>query len=228
MNQLVKDLVGKLNTPAVLNVRFGQLIDSLSGIRILSHMGNQQLNEEELIDAMMQTIVEHLEAEDVSLYLLEGKSLNCVANLSWHQFSNNASSINNKTRSYLMSEGIIGKTATNRQVMHIHNCKTSNENLMEYEVNGQKLGSLICAPIITNDSLLGVIELSHSDSNHFEAWQEYSSIIYADLMGMLLVNNRLMCNMQNIVDSHTAELCRALEESEKLRAHCEEISIIDP
>ncbi len=228
MEQSIKDLVGKLDTPAVLNTRFGQLIDSLFGIRMLSHLGNQQLNEEKLIDAMMQIIIEHLDAEDVSLYLLEGNSLNCVANLSWFQFSANESSIVNKTKSYLMSEGIIGKTATNRQVMHIHNCITSDENLIKYEANGQKVGSLICAPITTNESLLGVIELSHPDANHFEAWQEHSAIIYADLMGMLLNNNKLMRDMQSIVDAHTAELRLALEESEKLRARHEEMSVIDP
>jgi len=228
MEQLVKDIIGKLKTPAVLNTRFTQLLDSLSGIRILSHLGNQQLDKEELIDTMMPAIIEHLEVEEVSLYLLEGKSLNCVANLNWYQFSTNKSSIINKAHSYLMSEGVIGKTATNRQVTHIRNCKTSDENLINYVTKGQKTGSLICAPIMVNDSLLGVIELSHPDPNHFESWQEHSAIIYADVIGMLLNNNKLMRDMQSIVDVRTEELRGALEESEKLRARYEEMSVIDP
>lgn len=176
----------------------------------------------------MQAIIEHLEVEEASLYLLEGKSLNCVANLSWDQFSANESSINNKTHTYLMTEGVIGKTATNRQVTHIHNCRTSDESLVHYEANGRKAGSLICAPIMANESLLGVLELSHPDSNHFESWQEHSAIIYADLMGLLLNNDKLMRNMQSIIDVRTTELRSALEESEKLRARYEEMSVIDP
>jgi len=228
MEQLAKYIVGKLEAPAVLNTRFTKLLDSLSGIRMFSYLGNQQISEEELIDVMMQAIIEHLDVEEVSLYLLEGKSLNCVANLTWLQFSANESSINNKTHSYLMSEGVIGKTATNRQVMHIYNCETSDENLIDYETKGHKVGSLICAPITANGSLLGIIELYHPDPNHFESWQEHSTIIYADLMGMLLNNNNLMRDMQSIVDVRTEELRSSLEESEKLRARYEEMSIIDP
>jgi diguanylate cyclase (GGDEF)-like protein len=228
MEQLVKDIIGKLETPAVLNNRFTELIDSLSGLRMLSHLGNQQVSYEEMIDAMMRAIIEHLEVEEVSLYLLEGKSLDCVANLSWEQFSANESSIKSETHSYLMSEGVIGKTATNRKVTHILNCRTSNENLISYEANGQRVGSIICAPMMSNDSLMGVIELTHPDPNHFESWQEHSAIIYADLMAMLLNNNKLMHDMQSIIDVRTEELRGALEESEKLRARYEEMSVIDP
>jgi diguanylate cyclase (GGDEF)-like protein len=227
MEQSVKDIIGKLGTPDVLNTRFTQLLNSLSGIRTISHLGNQQLDKEQFIDSMMKTVIEHLEVEEVSLYLVEKSLLNCVANLNWEQFISNESSINNKTDSYLMCEGVIGKTATNLQVMHIHNCKTSDEDLIKYETNKHKVGSLICAPIMTNNSLLGVIELSHPYSNHFESWQEHSVIIYADLMGMLLSNNKLIYDMQSIVDVRTEELRHALEESEKLRARYEEMSVID-
>ena len=227
MDKLIKDIVGKLDTPSILNARFTQLIDALSGIRKLSLLGNLQPDENDLIDAMMQSIVEHLEVEEVSLFLLDGNSLNCVAKLNWDQFIENKSSIKDEKQSYLLSEGVIGKTATSRKVMHIQNCKTTNEKLISYESNGHKTGSIICAPILANESLLGVIELSHPDTEHFDSWQEHSAIIYADLIGMLLNNNKLMKNMQNIVDVRTKELQSALEESEKLRARYEEMSVID-
>lgn len=228
MEQLVKDIVGKLGTPDTLNAQFTQLLNSLSGIRTITHLGNQQVNKDQFIDSMMQTIIEHLEVEEASLYLLEEKSLTCVANLNWEQFITNESSLNNNTNSILMNEGIIGKAATNHKLIHIHNCKTSDEVLMKYGTNGDMVGSLICAPIMANNSILGVIELTHPDTHHFESWHEYSVIIYADLIGMLLNNNKLMCDMQSIVDVRTEELRHTLEESEKLRARYEEMSGIDP
>ena len=228
MEPLIKDLIGKLGTPDVLNTRFAQLLNSLSGIRTISNLGNQQIDKEKFIDVMMQTIIEYLEIEEVSLYLLEDKSLHCVANLNWEQFIANESPTNNKKASYLMSEGVVGKTATNCQLMHIQNCNVSDENLLKYEANGRKVGSLICAPIMANNSLIGVIELSHPDSNHFESWQEHSTVIYADLIGMLLNNIKLMSNMQSVVDVRTEELNHALTESEKLRVRYEEMSVIDP
>jgi diguanylate cyclase (GGDEF)-like protein len=228
MQQSIKDIVGRLETPDILNSRFIQLLDSLSGIRTISHLGSQQLDKEQLIDSTMKTIIEHLEVEEVSLYLLEKKSLNCVANLNWEEFIANESSINNKNNSYLIGEGIIGKTASNLQLIHIHNCKASNEDLIKYETNKNKVGSLICAPIMVNNTLLGVVELSHPEPNHFESWQEHSIVIYADLIGILLSNNKLLCDMQNIVDARTKELRHALDESEKLRVRYEEMSVIDP
>ena len=228
MKELVKDIFGIQNNPNILNTRFTQLLNSLSGIRTISHLGNQHTDKEHFINSMMNTIIEHLEVEEVSLYLLEEKSLNCVANLNWEQFIANESSINNQTTSYLMSEGIIGKTAATLQVVHIRNCETTDEDLIKYETNERRVGSLICAPITANNSLLGVVELSHPDPNHFESWQEHSVRIYADLFGMLLHNNQLMSEMHSLVNARTEELRHSLEESEKLRIRYEEMSVIDP
>lgn len=224
----IKDIKGKIEIPAIVNTQFMQLLNSLSGLRIISNLGNQQLNREELIDAMIRATFEHLETEEVSLYLLEENSLNCVANLDWDGFTKNKCSINNKTHKCLMSDGVLGKTATNKEIIHIPNCKTSNENLLHYQTNEKETGSLICAPLLVNDSLLGVIELIHPVPNHFDSWQEHSVSIYADLMSMLLNNDKLMHNMKNIVDVRTEELRNALEESEKLKARYEEMSVIDP
>ncbi len=224
----IKDIMGKIEIPAVVNAQFMQLLNSLSGLRIISNLGNQQLDREDLIDSMMHAIFEHLETEEVSLYLLEEDSLNCVANLDWNGFAKNKSSINNKTHTCLISDGVLGKTAAKKEIIHIPNCKTSDENLLHYETNEKDIGSLICAPLLVNDSLLGVIELIHPVPNHFDSWQEHSVIIYADLMSMLLNNDKLMHNMKNIVDVRTKELRYALEESEKLKARYEEMSVIDP
>jgi diguanylate cyclase (GGDEF)-like protein len=224
----IKDHIGKVKTPDAVNTQFMQLLNSLSGLRIISHLGNQQLNQEELINAMMHAIIGHLDAEEASLYLYEEDSLNCVAYLDWDDFRNNKYSINNKTHICSANDGILGKTATNKQVTYITNCKTSDENLIHYEKREKETGTLICAPMLVNDSLLGVIELIHPTPNHFDTWQEHSIIIYSDLMSMLLNNYKLMNNMQNIVDVRTEELRNSLEESEKLKARYEEMSVIDP
>jgi diguanylate cyclase (GGDEF)-like protein len=228
MEQSIKDIIGKPEVPAVVNSQFTQLLNSLSGLRVISNLGNQQLSNEELIDAMMQAIIEHLETEEVSLHLLIDDSLYCVANLNWDQFYKNETSIKDKTHSSLMNDGAIEQTATEQKVLHIHNCKTSNKNLIPFENTGKEVGSLICAPILVNDSLFGIIELTHPDPNHFGSWQEHSVVIYTDLIGTLLNNNKLMYDMKNIVNVRTKELQDALEESEKLRARYEEMSVIDP
>ena len=224
----ITELIGKSGRPDVLNTRFTHLLNSLSGLRTITNLGNQQIDQEHFIETMMQSIIENMEVEEASLYLRQEKSLNCVAYLTWEQLIANESCLNNSTSSYLLNEGVIGKTATNLQVVHIRDCKISDESMIKYETNGRKVGSLICAPIMANNSLIGVIELSHPSPNHFESWQEYSVIIYAELIGMLLNNIKLMSDVQSIVDVRTEELRHALEESEKLKARYEEMSVIDP
>lgn len=228
MENFVKEIIGKINKPVVLNTRFTHLINSLSGIRTFSYLGNQELDSEQLIDSMLNAIIEHLETEEVALYLLEEKKLSCVASLNWEQHIKSEPCIRNSNQSYSLGESVIGKTAERQEIIYIQNCKNANENNITYECEENNAGSLICAPILVNDSVLGVLELSHPEPEHFEAWQEHSIIIYTDLMGMLLHNNKLMQNMRSIVDVRTRELRSALEECEKLKNRYEEMSVIDP
>ncbi len=228
MEQSIKDIVERLETPTAVSAQFTKLLNSLSGLRIISNLSNQYLNYEELIDAMMKSTYEHLEAEEASLYLLEDNSLNCVSHLNWECFSKNHSSIKNKNHSSLLSAGYIGQAATDRNVVHIENCNLSDEKMAHYKTHNKEIGSLICAPLLINDTVFGVVELAHPAPNHFNSWQEHSVTIYTDLMASLLNNHKLMHDMQNIVDLQTKELSNALEESEKLRARYEEMAVIDP
>ena len=77
------------------------------------------------------------------------------------------------------------------------------------------------------DKVIGIIELYHPYSNHFNHWQEYSVSIYADLVAMLLDYNAMLYDMQGQIDQRTEELQKALKESERLRRRYEEMSIID-
>ena len=88
MLPLVKDFHGKSDKVNVLDNHFTQLLNSLSGIKTISSLGSQQVNKEDFIDLSMRTIIENMEVEEASLYLLEGKSLNCVASLNWEQLMN--------------------------------------------------------------------------------------------------------------------------------------------
>ena len=165
MDELINDIIGKLKTPAVLNTHFSRLLDSLSGIRKLSHMGNQQHHsEDELIDVMLKACIEHIEAEELALYIKENNNLVCVAHLNWEQFIANAPSINTLHQSFAMDEGFIGKTARNKELMYIRDCRKEHENDINNVTNGTHKGSVICAPLLTNDTLIVSSDLFSSIS----------------------------------------------------------------
>lgn len=227
MEPVIKDLVGNLGSPNVLNSRFIQLINSLSGLRTLANLGGQYLDKGLLIESIMDAVIENIGTEEVALYLLDGESLHCVANLNWEQFSKKEFALNSNSLSYAMNEGVVGKAAESRKVVHLQNTHDCKNNTID-DIHKKNAGSIICAPIMANKSLIGVLELSHPSPNHFESWQEHSIVIYTDLIGLLFNNFKLMTDMQNIVDIRTQELRNALDESEKLRARYEEMSVIDP
>lgn len=227
MIPLAEDLHGKPDKIDIMDNHFMQLLNSLSGIRTITNVGNQQIDKNSFIDLSMRTIIENLEVEEVFLYLLEDTSLNCVASLDWEQFMENESSLHDENTTYLLNESIIGKTATNKKVIHVQNVETSDEHLIRYESKEYNIGSIICAPILVSNAVYGVLELTHPDIEHFKAWQEHSIVIYADLIGMMLNNIQLITNMQSIVDARTEELRHSLEESERLRVRYEEMSVID-
>lgn len=228
MSQFAEDILVRPDKQNVMDNYFTQLLNSLSGIRTISNLANQKIDRNEFIDISMRAIIENLEVETASLYLLVNNSLNCVASLNWDQYSNSDSSLGNNESSYLLTEGIIGKTASNKQIVHIHNCNLSDDNFIRYESNVTNVGSIICAPVLVNNAVLGVLEISHPEPDHFKTWQEHSIAIYTDLMGMIMNNINLMTNMKEIVEERTQDLNHALIESEKLRARYEEMSIIDP
>ncbi len=221
----MQQLEGQDLQTGIIGSRFSKLIGYLSGLKKMANLANQQGNKEALVDTMLKIVFEHLDAEEVSLYIRDDDVLDCIANLNWEQFTNNESALGNKSRSFKMGKGYVGKTAVDQQIMHVTNCSLpalSSDKQRDFDS-----GSVIYAPILSNNRVTGVIELYHPHSNHFDAWQEYSISIYADMLGMLLEYQHLLVDMQSQVDARTVELREALRESDRLRKRYEEMSILD-
>ena len=108
MKPLAKDLPANLNRANVLDNHFMQLLNSLSGIRTITNLGNQQINEEDSINECMRTIVEYLEVETTALYLIKDESLNCVARLNWDQYIKRESSLIKKN-GYSLTKALLKK-----------------------------------------------------------------------------------------------------------------------
>ncbi len=210
---------------ARLKNRFIHLVDNLSGVRELAALSVEKLSYEDLVDAMMRILFEHMSAETISLYIHKNDELQCIASIIWEKFIDNVKSVGTDRGAVPIGTTLIGKTAEKRCLQHISNCADANQpgnNALEYDA-----GSVIYAPVINADKVIGVIELYHPHGEHFDNWQEYAMIIYADMIGVLFDYHGMMSNMQHQLNERTAELRNALEESERLRKRYEEMSVID-
>lgn len=208
-----------------LNSHFINLVDNLSGIRELASLSMAKLSRDTLIDRVMRILFEHLNAENISLYMVMNDELHCVAHINWEKFIDNVNSVGTRKQTVKMGASPVGKGAENKCIQHVTNYALAASTGGDEQ--GYPTGSALYAPVISTDRLAGVIEIYHPHGDHFENWEEYAITIYADLVGMLINYHAMLDDMQQVLAEHTEDLRHALQESEKLRKRYEEMSVID-
>lgn len=208
-----------------LNTHFINLVDNLSGIRELASLSMAKLPQDKLIDRIMRILFEHLNVENISLYMVQNNELHRIANINWQKFIDNVSSVNPAKQTVKIGQSSVGKAAGKKCIQHVTNFAL--QGMSSDDQQGYTTGSALYAPIIRTDKITGVIEIYHPHSDHFDNWEEYAITIYADLLGMLIDYHAMMDDMQQVLDERTEDLRHALQESEKLRKRYEEMSVID-
>lgn len=225
---LSKDLLS--NSSDSISQRFLMLVQSVSGIRGLTTLDSHETSEEELLDKVLSVLIQNLDMDKCSIFLFnEDRELECVAAKCWdEQLNLSRLQVERYSHKFKPGEGIIGITAKTRKIYHCHDCRADSKFLPVIHPDVDKdIGSLICAPIMAGAELLGVLNISHPHKHFFHSWQEHATAIYANVLGQMLHNNRLMLNMKSEVEKRTFELKNALEETLKLKARFEELAVID-
>ena len=229
MEAMINNSGEHIEIPGVLIQRIMMLLQALSGARALTGINISELDEETLLNTVLKEMIQNLDLERCSIFLLQEDTLVCAAGRDWQDhMANEKTERNDSSLTFQLGEGLIGMTAKNRQLCYSHNCKLDERFVPSRDGgNENPTGSLICAPIMAGEELLGVLNVSHPDPNFFNAWQEHIVLIHANILGIMIHSHRLLQDMQTAVDRRTKELEEALEESEKLRARFEEMSVID-
>lgn len=218
-----------LNSSEILSQRFLMLIQAASGIRELTALKTDDLNEPELLDRLLNVLIENLDLDRCSIFLLDEDRLNCAAGKDWDEYIHQSGrKITRPAHTFRIGEGIMGKAAETGRVYHCKNCRSDNHYLPVISSDSENnSGSLICAPIMAGKELLGILNISHPEPNFFHAWQEHIVAIHANILAQMLHNHRLMHDVKLEVDKRTRELEEALCESEILKNEFKELSLVD-
>lgn len=218
-----------LDSSEVLSQRFLMLIQAASGIRELTALETDNLDESELLDRLLRVLIENLDLDRCSIFLLDGDQLNCAAGKDWDEYIHQSTrTITSSTHTFRIGDGIMGLAAETGRVYHCKNCRSDNHYLpVIHSDSDNNSGSLICAPIMVGRELLGILNISHPEPNFFHAWQEHIVAIHANILAQMLHNHRLMHHMHLEVDKRTRELKEALCESENLKNEFQELSLVD-
>jgi diguanylate cyclase (GGDEF)-like protein len=219
-----------IDASETISQRFLMLVQAMSGIRALTSISINDLQEQDLLDEALDVLIQNLDFERCSVFLLNNnEELYCATGKDWKDRDNTLEVKERKlSHTFKLGQGIIGQAAKNRQIYHCKNCKQDKNylSIIHTQVD-TNVGSLICVPIITSDELLGVLNISHPEPFFFHPWQEHVICIHANILAQLLYNHRLVEDMTTQVNNRTKELQFSLEETETLKSKYQTLSVID-
>lgn len=213
-----------------LNQRFMKLLDDLSALRSLSDLGWAVGDEQQALREAIRALMENHDLERCSVFLLEGEELHCAAGLDWQQLTAgpSAATTGRSSMVFRLGEGIMGMAAETRRLQHCRDCQRESRFLPpERRPGGGEIGSLICVPILANERVLGVVNVSHHRAGFFSENHERLLQTFANFLGQTLSNWRYLHQMEQEVRRRTRELEQALQEAEELKRRYHQLSIVD-
>lgn len=215
-----------------LRERFIKLLDSLSTVRALTSLDVHHQDETALLDGALKVLVQHQNLERCSAFLLRGTTLVRVAGRDYSDLFREATQGTASRREYLpatvpLGEGIVGLAAKTRELQWCQDC--SNDPRIQPTDDGTTItrGSMMSAPLMSGDEVLGVVTLYHEESGFFQDWQRYVLVVFCNILGHMLGNSRVMQHLEELVESRTRQLESALAEAEHLKQRYEQLSIRD-
>ncbi len=215
-----------------LRERFIKLLDSLSTVRALTSLDVHHQDEIALLDSALKVLVQHQNLERCSAYLLKGDTLVCVAGKNYLESVQEQRQGPVPHAAYLPDtvrpgEGLVGLAAKSKELQYCMDC--SNDPRLETTgKEGHRMrGSLMCAPMMNGDTVIGVVTLYHDEADFFQDWHRYVLVVFCNILGHMLANNRIMHHLEEMVEQRTRQLESALAEAEQLKRQYEELSITD-
>ena len=139
-----------IQTSETLSHRFLMLIQALSGISGLTTLDIEELSETKLLDHVMDVLIQNLDLDKCSIFLLEGEELYCAIGRGWDEYTGDCKKDPNRQfHTFRLGEGAVGIAARNKRLYHCHNCRLDKNYIPIINSNANRnSGSLISAPIM--------------------------------------------------------------------------------
>ncbi|MDD2661608.1 MAG: sensor domain-containing diguanylate cyclase [Methylococcales bacterium] len=204
------------------------LLSSLSAVKELSELNHQAGNETELVLKALSILIQNQDMERCSFFVLdEHQNLVNLAGLSSKEYSG-AEKSTHQPLTFKIGEGIIGQAAKTGEIQYCKNCKEDSRFLNNLPQALDLLpGSVISAPVLAVNGLIGVLNISHPDVNYFSEWHIRLLQIFKNMMAELITNYRLPRQIEERINARTAMLEAALENMKQLNKYHESMSFLD-
>lgn len=198
-----------------LNDRIINLLDSFSALSTLSSLDIRSLDAETMLNRALLGLMENMDMERCSIFLLEGDRLVNRVGLDWDDILGQGNSGGRAKPAVSMvatiGEGIMGLAVKTGTLQHCRDC-SSDSRFKSFP--GYPIGSLISVPIFQlGGEVLGVLNVSHPTPRFFNEWHERLLLVYCNCLGQLIVNHRLVSHMDREIEKRASQLMAALEEA---------------
>ncbi len=202
-----------------LKDRLVDTIESLSSLSALSEIDIQDRTEEGVLRGALKVLMANQDMQRCSIFMVQGAELLNAAGLSWSE--QNADDPVTPvapvaTHRFKVGEGLIGLAAKTGQIQHCRDCSVDPRFKHMRTNTDAELGSIISVPISFQRQTLGVLNISHRQSNIFNEWDERFLYVFCSLLGQLIISTRLLRTMEHEIEQRTLELQVALERAESL------------
>lgn len=174
------------------------LVDALSAIRLLTRLPVDGVTEQELLAQALEVLLEYQEIECSSLFLLDAGMLQCAAGVSVNRFGrsgaeNFGAEIRGKTCAD--DHGIMGQCCKARLLQYYRNCQEQDAlSPFEQAWLSPSGGALMSIPVMSDDQVLGVLNVSHHLPEFFETWHQHFLVLFASVLGRFLRLQRMVAD----------------------------------
>ncbi len=175
--------------------------------------------EEGVLRGALKVLMANQDMQRCSIFLVDGDELVNAAGLCWseqHAFRPDKPASPVATHRFKVGEGLIGLAAKTGQIQHCQDCSADPRFKQTQKTKDAGLGSIISVPICFQETVLGVLNISHAKPNIFNEWDERFLFVFCNMLGQLIKSNRSLRNMEHEIDQRTLNLQVALEHAEPL------------
>lgn len=203
-----------------LKNRLVDTIESLSSLSALTAIDIQDQSEGDVLRGALKVLMANQDMLRCSIFLLEGDELVNAAGLSWSEqhavSSEKPPNTPVATHRFRMGEGLIGRAAETGEIQHCRDCSADPRFKPMQANKDASLCSIISVPICFQDTIMGVLNISHRQANAFSEWDERFLSVFCNMLGQLITSNRLLRKMEHEIEQRTLDLQVALKRAESL------------
>ena len=206
-----KETASLVHANAEMRGRFIQLLDSLSALRALADLDLESHGLEAVLDDALRVLMQHQDLERSAIFMLEEDGLRCRAGIDFPALflmdvERGACERAECPSVHRWGEGLVGMAASTRTPQHSPDCAREARTLPEYREGTRPVGSLLCAPVIHANEVLGVVTVHHPEAHHFQSWHEHLLVLFCAVLGHLLSSHQVVERLERAVAERTRQL----------------------